>query len=250
MSYPCLLPLVTDADNVVRLSFVGSLEGATANSSMGSSNCIVPKIQMEPVGCWQDAQPMLQRTSSQRFPPKTARSSMPGSLLTGLGLLLTFSALDPVFAQPRPQPIHRIIVGEISRGCSRDGESTRTVMSRLRQGGVNVDGTRLDARSALARIVPRSSRDREGYLLGGDVRKGESTLWLVDEDRPDPHSATPLEWGSGAGCPRKTGRCLAGCAARSAYPVDSPQGAFRCAARTCPMCLLRRLPSRPSPGAQ
>ncbi len=123
---------------------------------------------------------MLQRTSSQRLPPKTARSSMPGSLLTGLGLLLTFSALDPVFAQPAPQPIHRIIVGEISRGCSRDGESTRTVMSRLRQGGVNVDGTPLGRPECVGPDCAEKLKDREGYLLGGDVRKGESTLWLVD----------------------------------------------------------------------
>lgn len=109
---------------------------------------------------------------------------MSWSLPSYLGVLLTFSALSTAVAQPAaqpaPQPIDRIIVGEISRGCSRDGESTRTVMSRLRQGGVNVDATPLGRPECVGPDCAEKLKDKEGYLLGGDVRKGESTLWLVD----------------------------------------------------------------------
>lgn len=126
---------------------------------------------------------MPQTTSSHRQPPRPQQGSMPFSLVSSLGVGLTLALLGTALAEPAPPPPppDRVVIGEISRGCSRDGEGTRAIIARLRQGGVRVDSTPLGRPECVGPNCAEKlgEKDKEGYLLGGDIRPTESTLWLV-----------------------------------------------------------------------
>lgn len=101
-------------------------------------------------------------------------------MVTALGMVLGWAVAEQVAGAAPDDSGERILLGAIVDSCQNSAEGYRAVISRLRQLGANVETPPMGHNDCVGLACATTLKGKPAFLLGGQVRVGQSTLWIAD----------------------------------------------------------------------